>query len=66
MKNGVCFDGLQIELDGICGWKQLYKLDECLPCNKGFRWIKLSIAPKRIRDFKTNKGLHYVRKNILG
>ena len=44
----------------------LYKLDECLPCNKGFRWIKLSIAPKRIRDFKTNKGLHYVRKNILG
>ena len=29
MKNGVCFDGLQIELDGICGWKQLYKLDEC-------------------------------------
>ena len=44
----------------------LYQLDECLPCNKGFRWIKLSIAPKRIRDFKANKGLHYVRKNILG
>lgn len=44
----------------------LYQLDECLSCNKGFRWIKLSIAPKRIRDFKANKGLHYVRKNILG
>ena len=44
----------------------LYKLDEVIPCNKRFRWIKLSIAPKRIRDFKTNKGLHYVRKNILG
>lgn len=44
----------------------LYKLDELIPCNKRFRWIKLSIAPKRIRDFKTNKGLHYVRKNILG
>lgn len=44
----------------------LYQLDECLSCNKGFRWIKLSIAPKRIRDFKANKGLHYVKRNILG
>ena len=44
----------------------LYKLNEIMPCNKRFRWIKLSIAPKRIRDFKANKGLHYVKKNILG
>ena len=44
----------------------LYKLDEVVPCNKGYRWIKLSIAPKRIRDFKANKGLHYVKQNILG
>lgn len=44
----------------------LYKLDECLKCNKGFRWIKLSIAPKRIKDFKVNKGIHYICKNLLG
>lgn len=44
----------------------LYRFSECLPCNKGFRWIKLSISPKRIRDFKVNKGLHYIKQNILG
>ena len=44
----------------------LYKLDGCLKCNKGFRWIKLSIAPKRIKDFKVNKGIHFVSKNLLG
>lgn len=33
------------------------------PKKDGYRWIKLSTAPRRINDFVINKGLHYLIKS---
>ena len=44
----------------------LYMLNECIELPNGYRWIKLSIAPRRLRSKSSNKCLMYIKKNILG
>lgn len=45
----------------------LFIFDECInPASDDYMWIKLSIAPRRFKNFTFNKGINYISKNILG
>jgi len=44
----------------------LYLLNECLNLPDGYRWIKLSIAPRRLKSKSANKCLVYIKNNLLG
>ena len=44
----------------------LIELDELYPPKEGYKWITLKVAPRRIKRFDINKGLHYITKEILG
>ena len=44
----------------------LIEIKKEYPIKDGYRWIKLSTAPRRINDFVINKGLHYLIKNNQG
>ena len=52
-------------------WKEkdyfsLFVLNEMVKCNSGYKWITLNVAPRRIRSHNQNKGLKYIKDNILG
>ena len=52
-------------------WKEkdyfsLFILNEMFKCNSGYKWITLNVAPRRIRSHNQNKGLKYIKDNILG
>ncbi len=52
-------------------WKEkdyfvLYILKEKYDCAYGYKWITLNVAPRRIRSHNQNKGLKYIKDNILG
>ena len=42
------------------------ELDKCYTPKKNYRWITLNVAPRRIKQYGTNKGIHFISKNILG
>lgn len=44
----------------------LIELEKLYPPREGYRWITLKVAPRRIKRFDINKGLHYITKEILG
>mgnify|MGYP002801346023 FL=1 len=44
----------------------LIELEKIYPPREGYRWITLKVAPRRIKRFDINKGLHYITKEILG
>lgn len=44
----------------------LYMLDNCLNLPNGYRWTKLSIAPRRLKSKSANKCLMYIKNNLLG
>lgn len=44
----------------------LIELDELYSPREGYRWITLKVAPRRIKRFDINKGLHYITKEVLG
>ena len=44
----------------------LFELDEMLSARVGFFWIKLSVAPRRIRVNAIDRGINYIKRNILG
>lgn len=52
-------------------WKEkiyfsLFLLTEMFQCNSGCKWLTLNVAPRRIRSHNQNKGLKYIKDNILG
>lgn len=52
-------------------WKEkdyfaLYILKEKYGCAYGYKWLTLNVAPRRIRSHNQNKGLKYIKDNILG
>lgn len=52
-------------------WKEkdyfaLYILKEKYDCAYGYKWLALNVAPRRIRLHNQNKGLKYIKDNILG
>ena len=52
-------------------WKEkdyftLYILKEKYACAYGYKWLTLTVAPRRIRLHNQNKGLKYIKDNILG
>lgn len=52
-------------------WKEkdyfaLYLLKEKYDCAYGYKWLTLNVAPRRIRSHNQNKGLKYIKDNILG
>lgn len=52
-------------------WKEkdyfaLYLLKEKYDCAYGYKWLTLTVAPRRIRLHNQNKGLKYIKDNILG
>ena len=52
-------------------WKEkdyftLYILKEKYACAYGYKWLTLNVAPRRIRSHNQNKGLKYIKDNILG
>lgn len=42
------------------------ELDKCYTPKKNYKWITLNVAPRRIKQYGINKGIHFVAKNILG
>ena len=44
----------------------LFELDEILPARAGYFWIKLSVAPRRIGVNSIDRGINYIKRNILG
>lgn len=44
----------------------LFVLDEMLESEKGYRWISLSTAPKRLKSTRLTKGINFITKNCLG
>lgn len=44
----------------------MFNLHECLECKDGYRWIKLSVAPRRIKYKPHNKCLKHIADNLLG
>ena len=42
------------------------ELDKRYTPKKNYRWITLNVAPRRIKQYGTNKGIHFISKNILG
>ena len=52
-------------------WKEkdyfaLYILKEKYDCAYGYKWLALNVAPRRIRLHNQNKGLKYIKDNVLG
>ena len=52
-------------------WKEkdyfsLFLLTEMFQCNSGYKWLRLNVAPRRIKSYNQNKGLKYIKDNILG
>ena len=52
-------------------WKEkiyfsLFLLTEMFQCDSGCKWLTLNVAPRRIRSHNQNKGLKYIKDNILG
>lgn len=52
-------------------WKEkdyfvLYILKEKYDYAYGYKWLALNVAPRRIRSHNQNKGLKYIKDNILG
>ena len=44
----------------------LFELDEIIPAQVGYFWIKLSVAPRRIGVNAIDRGINYIKRNILG
>lgn len=42
------------------------ELDKCHIPRPGYKWLTLNVAPRRIKKYGENKGVHFVAKNILG
>ena len=52
-------------------WKEkdyfsLFLLTEMFQCNSGYKWLRLNVTPRRIKSYNQNKGLKYIKDNILG
>ena len=44
----------------------LFLLDNVKKQPKGYYWLKLSVAPRRIRERAVSKCIKYIKENILG
>ena len=58
------FGGKEATLTKYKNYFTLFELPECLPTAKNYYWLKLSVAPRRIKDKSTNKCLKQL-KNLL-
>lgn len=52
-------------------WKEkyyfsLFILDNMYECSKGYNWVTLNVAPRRIGEYIQNKGLKYIKDDMLG